>query len=333
MDKEPTYTQEEQDYLAAQGLEIEANSQTTSTKTSDENAIDPTSASENKNENEPKRNRMVPHAALHEERSERKKAQSEAAMAKAALARLEERFRLAQSLNFSSTSAESPPENRNRDFTVTSQNSTSISDPMPDPEQDFFGYTKWMGRQLAEQRRLTAENLAQQQAQQQAESLSAYFQQSVTEAKNQWPDFDEAANFLYHQRSQQLAALGSAYPRFQDQNQIDYHIAQELKDLINEAAHNAINPAQLLYDFAIRAGYKGSSQNHQNDKVLEDREDSTLAHFEARHNAAKTLSSLNGAPALEPLSLEALDRMSDNEFALWISDPRNEKIFQKLMGG
>ena len=268
------------------------------------------------------RNHMVPHGALHAEREERKKAQAEAAEAKAKLARIEERFKIA------------------REFTENHAGSESFS-PLkqprpeaPDPEKDFVGYVKWIGAKLqneeAERQKREAEERQFIETAKEQEVVKDYFVTSVTALKAELPDFDEAADFLYEARVNQLKALADAYPAFKNADAINAQIGNELAAIVKGALESGTNPAQTIYNYAKNIGFKAKSATGS---MAEPMAGGDIAAMRAKKNAARTLTASNGRAIADPVSLEAIDAMSDRQFAEWISNPGNERAFNILMRG
>ena len=271
---------------------------------------------------------MVPHGALHAEREERKKAQADAAEAHAKLARMQERFKIAQELSSLQNNE------------IRSQQAPAPQQPIPEPEKDFVGYVKWLGGQLQQQQ--AEARAAQQQQQQFAEARAAqqqqqqfaeaakryetvkdYFATSITALKGELPDFDAAADYLYETRVNQLKALQAAYPAFADENEINKQIGSELNAIVMAAIETGANPAEVIYNYARNAGFSGKGAPFN----------SNIASMRAKQNASRTLTASNGRAIADPVSLEAIDKMSDHEFAEWIRNPRNEKAFNLLMKG
>lgn len=258
---------------------------------------------------------MVPHGALHAEREERKKAQADAAKAHAKLARMQERFKIAQELSSLQNDE------------IRSQQAPAPQQPIPEPEKDFVGYVKWLGGQLQQQQ---AEAQAAQQQQQQFaeaakryETVKDYFATSITALKGELPDFDAAADYLYETRVNQLKALQAVYPAFADENEINKQIGSELNAIVMAAIETGANPAEVIYNYARNAGFSGKGAPFNRN----------IASMRAKQNASRTLTASNGRAIADPVSLEAIDKMSDHEFAEWIRNPRNEKAFNLLMKG
>lgn len=254
---------------------------------------------------------FVNHGAFHEEREERKKAQAEAAEANAKLGRLQERFRNIQNQYYMQPAVNNETPN------------------IPDPETDFIGYVQWMGGELQkhhqQEQNIARERAQQQQAVEEVQAIEEYFMTSMAAIRPLTPDFDDAADFLYQKRASELRALAAINPEFNDDNAILGQIGEELRDTILMAMQNGANPAEAIYAYAKCSGYtpkNGANYNNGN-----------IAHLEAQQSAAKTLTASNGSAIADPVSLDAIDRMSEAEFARWISVPANERAFNLLMQG
>lgn len=308
MDIEPQFSPEEQGMLEGD------QSQNTLVEQPPQTPREKVPLEQNGEKNAQKTSHMVPHGALHAEREERKKAQADAALAHAKLARMQERFKIAREL------AERP------ENSALLQN-TPQNDAIPDPEKDFVAYVKWIGGQLQQQQANAYEEKRKQQQRieedQQQQTINDYFATSITAVKADIPDFDEAADFLYDLRVKQLKMLQEAYPDFADQKAIDAQIGSELNALVSGAIKAGTNPAQLIYNYAKNAGFAAKTPPLN----------ANFDALRAKHCAAKTLTSSNGRPIEDQLGLEAIDQMSDREFAEWIANPRNEKAFNLLMRG
>lgn len=327
MDIAPEFSPEEQDVLGHQNTDNESFDDETALPEnfSDSNTMTGPSFSQ-EGEHEKKageeeeertakaRNHMVPHGALHAEREERKKAQAEAAEAKAKLARIEERFKIAREFTENHAEGES--------FSPLKQPQMEA----PDPEKDFVGYVKWIGARLqneeAERQKREAEERQSIKAAREQEAVKDYFATSVTALKAELPDFDEAADFLYEARVNQLKALADAYPAFKNADAINAQIGNELAAIVKGALESGTNPAQTIYNYAKNIGFKAKSIAGGD-----------IAAMRAKKNAARTLTASNGRAIADPISLEAIDAMSDRQFAEWISNPRNERAFNILMKG
>lgn len=193
-------------------------------------------------------------------------------------------------------------------------------DMPPDPQKDFMGYMKWLGKTLHKQELLHAQQQQQDSAVPEAEQLNTFYQQSVASVKQKYHDFDQAADFIYEARAKQLAAFSSLYPEMADPKAIDAVIGHELKQILRDCAQKKQNPAEVIYTIAQKIGYTNSSLNE-------------TENLQQRHNSSRTLAAYNGMTPNGPISLDMLNKMSEAEFSTWISDPKNKATFNCLMRG
>ncbi|WP_120102306.1 hypothetical protein [Bartonella kosoyi] len=196
----------------------------------------------------------------------------------------------------------------------------------PDPTQDIIGYMSWMGKKLQEQ---DAYIRAQQDVQRQAIEtqefnghLNQFLESSVTSIKDKYSDFDAAANFLYETRAKQLNAWSSVYPNYAQKSTIDAIIGDELRTIVATCAQKGVNPAEELYRIAQNLGYQNQAVQ-ANDQV---------AALQSRQNSARTLTASGGGGSTGPMTKQTLSDMSEKEFDVWISNPKNEARFYEIMG-
>ncbi len=183
-----------------------------------------------------------------------------------------------------------------------------------------------MGKKLQEQ---DAYIRAQQDVQRQAIEyqefnghLNQFLENSVASVKDKYSDFDAAANFLYETRAKQLNAWSSVYPDYANKSTIDAIIGDELRTIVATCAQRNLNPAEELYKIAQNCGYQNQvvQAHHQ------------VAALESRQNSARTLTASGGGGNVGPMTKEALANMSEKEFDVWISNPKNEARFYEIMG-
>uniref|UniRef100_UPI0035CEF666 hypothetical protein n=1 Tax=unclassified Bartonella TaxID=2645622 RepID=UPI0035CEF666 len=223
--------------------------------------------------------------------------------------------------------------NQAREALVKFYNEPQAQTPMvegesapPDPTQDIIGYMGWMGKKLQEQ---DAYIRAQQDVQRQAiEShefnghLNQFLESSVTSIKDKYSDFDAAADFLYETRAKQLNAWSSVYPNYAQKSTIDAIIGDELRTIVATCAQKGGNPAEELYRIAQNLGYQNQAVQVNNQ----------VAELQSRQNSARTLTASGGGGSTGPMTLASIDRMSEEEFDVWISNPKNKAIFRQLHG-
>jgi hypothetical protein len=247
------------------------------------------------------RQRTVPYGALAEERARRKELQRELQGATEAQQRLQGRLDLLHEL-------------------VQQRAASTMSDasqPVPYPGE------------LQPEGQVEPPPMAEDESRVQAdEAFRTQVMQSVREAMRDRPDFLAAYQHARQARVSELCALGYAP-----------HEALEItfdneREVIRNAYANGRNPAQVIYDYAQRHGYRsGFSQGIPNSVpppsasrgAMTEAEKVALA---ARGQAASKSLSTAGGGSTGTLTLEALASMSDEEFAEATKGDR----WQKLLG-
>lgn len=234
-------------------------------------------------EAEPK---MVPLAALHEERERRKAEQKRSRELEAREARLAGRL---DALNEAVKPKEAP-----RPLDVQTQPIEVLQEL-----KDFRDQT-----------------LAERQQAQQFEQFKSVYAAKAQEFAKETPDFKDAYKYVVESRIAELQAIGY------DQNAASQMAAQDELNIAGKAFQDGANPAERLYALAKARGYQKSAEapakapNGSTEAIpdpmarLESRLD-TIAKGQA---AGKSLGGSGGAPG-ETLTLESLAGMSDAEFA------------------
>ncbi|WP_375694057.1 hypothetical protein [Bartonella sp. AD24XZML] len=196
----------------------------------------------------------------------------------------------------------------------------------PDLREDPISVLTWMLDKIQKQ---DAYIRAQQDVQRQAIEthefnghLNQFLESSVTSIKDKYSDFDAAADFLYETRAKQLSAWSSVYPTYAQRSTIDAIIGDELRTIVATCAQKGGNPAEELYRIAQNLGYQNQAVQANNQ----------VAALQSRQNSARTLTASGGGGSTGPITLEAIGNMSDKEFGEWYSNPKNQIIFDKLMG-
>lgn len=160
------------------------------------------------------------------------------------------------------------------------------------------------------------------------EAFRTQVMQSVREAMRERPDFLAAYQHARQARVSELCALGYA-----PHEALEITFDNELEVIRNAYAHGR-NPAQVIYDYAQRHGYRGGrSQGIPNSAPVSSASRGAMTEAEkvalaARGQAASKSLSTAGGGSTGTLTLEALASMSDEEFAEATKGDR----WQKLLG-
>jgi len=269
-------------------------------------AVDPENPPHDAADNADK-NKFVPHGALHAEREERKKLQTQLAELQTKSAVLEDRWNTILKVQQPQEETKAPP----------------------DPNEDIFAYSKWQAEQL-EALKAKVEGREQQEVQsrqqmEQEQAVWSEWSQSAQSFASQTPDFGDAVKFLSGAREKQLTAMARVDPRFADQNGRTQQINAELKGIILAAKQQGISPAEAVYQIAKDYGFTAPMPDPaQTSEKIEQ--------IDAAQNASRTLAATSGKPAGDALTAQAIADMPAAEFDRWLSKPENQQRFNKLMG-
>lgn len=116
--------------------------------------------------------------------------------------------------------------------------------------------------------------------------------------------------------------MSSVYPHYAQKSTIDAIIGDELRTIVATCAQKGVNPAEELYRIAQNLGYQNQAVQANNQ----------VAALQDRQNSARTLTASGGGGITGPMTKETLSNMSEKEFNVWISNPKNEALFYEIMG-
>lgn len=243
-------------------------------------------------------------------------------------------------------------------------------DPKPDPEQDVFGYVKWLERQVERTNQQFQEFASTQTERQQAESENinlnnSYLQDANTFAARE-PNFVPAYQFLMQSRVNELAHYffgkdlteqGTKLTP-QETKQITDEITSEERALVQNAMKGNRSPAQEVYKMARMRGFRpeapaaaapaqngnGAAQpagaapaaarpngNGAAAPAAQPSVSAEIARIRSGQDAALSLSQGGGAPAVT-LDAQRLASMPDDEFNALL-DSMSESQRRAIMGG
>lgn len=255
--------------------------------------------------------RFVRLHALHAEREEHKKTKSELEQIRQQQAILNDRWNTLLQIN----QAKENPE---------------VQAP-PDPETDIFAYAKWQGEQLKALQEKTENSERQIQEQRQIEEQERGiwndWQQSATSYATERPEFGDAVKWLSDLRTKQLSAMSVLDERFASADGINAQINAELRAIVVGARQKGINPAEVVHNMAAQYGFQATQQAVTTPKMPE-----KLAGIATAQEQAKTLGQVPGRSGGDQLTAESIAAMSPKEFESWISDSKNARLFDKMMG-
>lgn len=244
---------------------------------------------------QPETPKVVPLAALHEERNRRKELAAELARERAereALAqRVEERLRAMQEAN---------------------------RPPVPAFDENPAEHLRHKLDEVAQTQQMTAQQMQAWQRQQQQAAMQQQLAQRVVAEEQQFaaekPDYYDAVKHLHSSRIRELTALGL------DEQSAAQRSAAELQEAAFVYAQQGRSPAQVAYQFALAKGYTPKQAQQAADAAQK---------FEAQAQGVKASKSLGtGGATRGRMTAQQLLSMSDREFAALKEDD-----WREVMGG
>lgn len=176
--------------------------------------------------------RVVDNRALKAERTARAAAEAELKTERDTRARIDERLKM---LSEAVSSAE-PVE--------------KVEAPViPDPEQDIFGYAKYLAAELEALKTSHTATQAETHEQRQTAAVISNYQRDAATFESKQPDFKEAYNFLIGLRKTQLEAQ-----RYSPE-EVNKWLHVEEMNLVQRAFEGKTSPSQDIYNLAKSMGY------------------------------------------------------------------------------
>lgn len=188
----------------------------------------------------------------------------------------------------------------------------------PDPTTDPFGYQNWalqqLGQQVQETNQWRQQQIQTAQAQEQSNRVLGWASQQAKSFEATQPEYPNAYKFASEARDKEYQDLGISDPA--DRNAL---IEQDTARIISHAAQNGLNPAELIFRFAVGRGFQAKGQNKAQGAL-----DPNALDKIAKGQAA--------APKLDKGGSMADGEMSAKDLAN-INDPEEfEKQWKKIFG-
>jgi hypothetical protein len=238
-----------------------------------------------KDEQQKPPDKMVPHAALHEERQRRKELQAQVAREQ------QERAQQMALLN-----------QRIEQMWAAQNPGPQLRDPNTDPDPvGALAHNQNLSLQALQQIYNEKQtNAAQQRQVQQVQQLVGWAAQAAADYSKEVPDFGDAYQHVIKMRVGELEAMGMP------PQQIKQTLENDELWIYSSAAQNGRNPAEIVYNMAKNTGYTAKKA----DAVPAEQK------MESLQNGVKASKSLGGSGAVagKPTA-EQLAAMDDDEFA------------------
>lgn len=256
------------------------------------------------------RPRMVPHAAMHEERIRRQSVEQQLAEERKARQTLEERTNLI----LQRFAAPQQP--------AQQQEQPPAIDPQQDPVGHFMAVQQRQGAVLADVVQALT-NLGQQN--QQASAASQISQRAIAMEQQfaaQTPDYNQAVVYLANQRHQELEAAG-----WGDQAERQAMISREAMQLAAQAMQQNRNPAEVVYQLSKIRGFQAPASSAAATQEAPAQNATQRLDNVARgqQQSSRSLGNVRGSgPA--PITANTLLQMSDKDFAKMIETKEGREL-------
>lgn len=276
--------------------------------------------------------RMVDSRALKAEREKARGLEAELQKERDTRARVDERLKM---LSEAVTAAEPTAE--------------KVEAPViPDPEQDIFGYAKYLAAELETLKR--SQNQAQTETAEQRQTAAVVntYQRDAAEFRTKQPDFNDAYNFLIGVRKSQLEAQ-----RYSPEDVQKWLYTEEM-NLVQRAIEGKSSPSQDIYNLAKSMGYApkaapataaavpaasaapvvpaaASARPAPAAPLTAPSVTDEIDRIKAGKAASMSLSNGGGGGA-EEMSLEWLANAPLKEFEAFMANPGNREKVERAMG-
>lgn len=296
---EVTFTPEEQAYIDSQGADEQVTEGKGAAETETASGSEQVQQDQGQEEAD-KKNSMVPHAALHEQREKRKAAEKRASQLEIENARFRERFKVLEELN-----TKKPEEPK----------------VVPRASEDIFGAVDHTAQSIEQlNKRLDQQEQQTREAAKHNQLVGAY-RDDASRFEQTTPDFRDAYNHLLVSRVNELKALG-----FEDQAIRQSLEAEEIQ-IAQFAFQRGESPAETIYKLAQGRGYTKKPPAADVAKKEAEAKLDTIERGQAQH---KSLSAVGGSQGDADMTAERLLAMPLQDFEKWCSD--NPAKAKRLMG-
>ena len=257
--------------------------------------------------------RMVDKRALKAERERSKALEAELGKFKENYSRVDERLKMLSEA-----------------VTASDPASQAVEAPViPDPEQDIFGYAKYLATELEALKASHGAAQAETQEERQTRAVISTYTRDRDVFVQKQPDFMDGYNFLLGTRKAQLELQGYS------PEEVSRWLVKEEMDLVNRSLQNKVSPAQTIYGLAKSMGYApkaavpavpAAAAKPAAPSVTDE-----IDRIKRGQAASMSLSNGNGS-AGEELSLEWLANLPMKEFEAFMSKGTNRERVEQAMG-
>lgn len=193
-------------------------------------------------------------------------------------------------------------------FFNAQNNSGAVHEPTqhdrPNPQDDMIGWMQYVDRMMHEDQQMRQQMMErQQQAQREqefAKQIDTFYRTSMKAAEHTKPDINQAVDYLYDLRANEMRKIAHLYPDLNDDAVVDQRIGMEYRDIVIACAQRGLDPADELYKMALARGYKSQTKPK-------------LSELQRKQTSAKSLTGSAGKSGDDAMSLEWIDSLSEDE--------------------
>lgn len=269
---------------------------------------------------EENKGKFVRHGAFHQERERRKSVERELSELREKYARGDERLRLLSEAMKAAPQAQ-----------PAAPQAAPEPEAVPDPNEDIFGYAKYLEKQIADLRNghqqmteAQKQQAEQARAADEERTIVGAYQQDIERFASTEPAFVEAYRHLVSGRVAELKLYGLS-----DADAIKQANADELA-FVRAAVQRGVSPAEQAFALAKARGFVAKAPEPAAPPApAAETPDERQTRLAAGQAASKSLSVAGGGPAGE-ITLEMLATMSEADFERFAA--KNPGKLEALMG-
>lgn len=252
--------------------------------------------------------RFVPHQALHAERERRKGVETELQTYRERQARADERLAV---LNEIIGAAEGP-----------AQGKAPVDTGPPDAEKDPLGALAHALKKIGDLETQLKEGTKQQSERDSAKAMMSAYQNDAARFMGEKPEFRDSYSYLIEGRHKELEAMGMDSAA--DRNRF---IANEERQLVQQAFQSRKSPAQMLHNLAVARGFAAKAPAAPKQDMTQKIEQVARG----QRSAGASLSGSGGSSG-EGLTAASLADMNEAEFAATV-ERLSKADRRRLLGG
>jgi hypothetical protein len=197
---------------------------------------------------------------------------------------------------------------------------------VPDPVVDFDGWKVWYARQREADALPMRQMTEQMQLSRQQDGLRQFAAASEAEFSVKTPDYPKALDFLREAKAKELRRWGIA------EEEIPARVNAAAEWIVSEAHSREKNAGEMAYGYALAYGYKADQSsgdaNQAMREVMAEPAGDKIERLAKAQKETQSTSNAGGSAREEEWTAERLAGLSDAEMAKVPDD-----VFRRVMGG